>query len=477
MKTVVPYGLLTLLLLTLPGWADSEEVRTFTVVTPTVRLEKIVPARTFVGDEFPVEIHVKGLVDAADVVIQDVLPEGTSYLRSEPVGSLEGTSLNWTIRSITAGEKQVIRFVLRAERGGILSACTPMTASRHCCAVTTVGRAQLVVHVTAPESVPLNGHGLFEIEVQNRGTVTAKGVLLTNPIPLRFEHASGFNSLDFQLGDISPGDSRAVPVMLRGVARGEGCDVAIATARNAKIAEGRACTRIIEGILKLSKVGPRSQRLGKHASYAIQVTNTGDFTLTDVTIADLVGEGVTVVQAKKATTSDGFAVWTIPTLKTGETRAFELIATSAETTGLIENAVSATCTEQINATTSAPTVWQGYPGLLFEVVDTNDPVLIGDKTEYRIRVTNQGTADGRNLRVVAEFPAAISPVEASGDAVGHIQGRRVEFPAIDTLEPKRYLEFVVKAVAVDSGEVRARFTLISDVLENPVIEEEATRIY
>jgi len=39
------------------------------------------------------------------------------------------------------------------------------------------------------------------------------------------------------------------------------------------------------------------------------------------------------------------------------------------------------------------------------------------------------------------------------------------------------LEFVVKAVAVDSGEVRARFTLISDVLENPVIEEEATRIY
>ena len=135
MKTVVPYGLLTLLLLTLPGWADSEEVRTFTVVTPTVRLEKIVPARTFVGDEFPVEIHVKGLVDAADVVIQDVLPEGTSYLRSEPVGSLEGTSLNWTIRSITAGEKQVIRFVLRAERGGILSACTPMTASRHCCAV------------------------------------------------------------------------------------------------------------------------------------------------------------------------------------------------------------------------------------------------------------------------------------------------------------------------------------------------------
>lgn len=476
MKSALASSLLALLL-PLHMWAESVETNHYTVISEKVKLEKYVPQSTYVGDEFAVTIRVKALVDAADVVIQDVLPVGTSYLRSEPMAELESSALTWTIPYMTAGEEKVLTVILRAEKGGLMSACTPMTVARHCCAVTTVGRTQLFVHVRAPETVPLNGHGLFQVEVQNRGTVTAKSVDLTVPTPHRFEHASGFNSLDFSLGDIEPGQSRAVPVIFRGISRGEGCAVAIATARNAKMVEGRGCTRIIQGIIKLRKVGPQTQRLSKPASYAIQITNTGDFPLHDVVLADLVGEGVSVVKAEDADLADGFATWHIPVLQTGETRAFELVATSKETIGLRENVVSATCNEGIEATTGAPTLWRGYPGLLFEVVDTKDPVLVGEKTTYKIRVTNQGTADGRNVRVVAEFPERVTAVEALGDAVGDIDERTVTFPAVDTLEPRRYLEYEIKAVAVETGEVRARFKLTSDVLQDPVIEEEETRVY
>ena len=103
--------------------------------------------------------------------------------------------------------------------------------------------------------------------------------------------------------------------------------------------------------------------------------------------------------------------------------------------------------------------------------------MIGEETSYVIRVTNQGTAEDRNVGIVASFPNELSPIETGGDGEGVIQGGIVTFTPVTVLEPKRYLEFTIKAVAVDSGPSRLRVQVTSDVLKSPVIEEESTRVY
>lgn len=457
--------------------AEDSGTNSFTMSTQRMRLEKVVPDTSFVGDEFPVIIQVRGLVDAADVEIRDILPPGTSFLRSEPPALIESGVIKWVYPIMRAGQRETIRYWLRPEKGGILSGMMPMVAARDCCVATTIGRTELFIRMSHPKVLPYGTEGLFDIVVENRGTVTAKNVVLTNPIAAGFDHRSGRNALEFTLGDIAPGSSKSVPIMLEGVRRGEACNTTLATANNAKLVETKGCLEIIQGILELSKSGPKKQFLGKSASYAITVRNAGDVTLTDVTIAELPADGVTIQSAKAALLEGNFATWLIPFLRPGETRAFELIATSKEAVGVKNNVVSATTNEGLEATASAATQWQGFPALLFEVVDTKDPVLIGEQTSYVIRVTNQGTAADRNVGIVASFPNELSPIETGGDGEGVIQGGIVTFTPITMLEPKRYLEFTIKAVAVDKGSSRVRVQVTSDVLKSPVIEEESTRVY
>ena len=465
------------LALSLSAANSGDGTNSFALSTLQLRLEKVVPDTSFVGDEFPVIIRLRGLVDAADVEIQDVLPPGTSFLRSEPPAIIEGGVIKWIYPTLRAGQRETIRYWLRPEKGGVLSGMMPMVAARDCCVATTIGRTELFIRMDHPNVLPYGTEGLFDIVVENRGTVTAKNVVLTNPIPKGFDHRSGRNALEFKLGDIAPGASKAVPIMLEGIRRGEACNTAIATANNAKLVETRGCLEIIQGILELTKTGPKRQFLGKPASYAITVRNAGDVTLTDVTVAELPAEGVTILSAKDALLEGNFATWLIPYLRPGETRAFELIATSKEAIGVKNNVVSATTNEGLESTAQAVTNWQGFPALLFEVVDTSDPVLIGEETSYVIRVTNQGTADDRNVGIVASFPNELSPIETGGDGEGVIQGGIVTFTPVTVLEPKRYLEFTIKAVAVDSGPSRLRVQVTSDVLKSPVIEEESTRVY
>jgi uncharacterized repeat protein (TIGR01451 family) len=77
------------------------------------------------------------------------------------------------------------------------------------------------------------------------------------------------------------------------------------------------------------------------------------------------------------------------------------------------------------------TVVTGISALLLENADDPDPVGVGESTVYTVKVTNQGTADDTNVRLVVEFPAELDPVTAS-DA-GEVAGKTVTFYMISGL--------------------------------------------
>jgi hypothetical protein len=125
--------------------------------------------------------------------------------------------------------------------------------------------------------------------------------------------------------------------------------------------------------------------------------------------------------------------------------------------------------------TTCQTVIVGVTALLLEKADNPDPISIGETTTYTVRVTNQGTADDTNIRMVVEFPGEIMPVAASNG--GTIEGRRVTFPPYPRLAPKANFTYTIQARGEKICDCRVRFIRTSDGIPAPTSAEESTRVY
>jgi uncharacterized repeat protein (TIGR01451 family) len=110
------------------------------------------------------------------------------------------------------------------------------------------------------------------------------------------------------------------------------------------------------------------------------------------------------------------------------------------------------------------------------VVDKDDPVEVGGRTTYQITVTNQGSLEGKQVRVVAVIPEQMRLIEAKGPAVYQVQGSRVVFAPLDALHPGMSVPYTVIVEAVKPGDARFRAELTSDTLREPVVKEESTNV-
>ena len=107
--------------------------------------------------------------------------------------------------------------------------------------------------------------------------------------------------------------------------------------------------------------------------------------------------------------------------------------------------------------------------------DDPDPILVGETTTYTIRVTNQGTADDTDIKLVADFEALITPTGASNG--GAIAGKKVSFPAYPRLAPRQSFTYTITAKGDSKGDHRLKVTRTSKDIPKPTVAEESTRVY
>ena len=141
------------------------------------------------------------------------------------------------------------------------------------------------------------------------------------------------------------------------------------------------------------------------------------------------------------------------------------------------NGASVATAEGLSADAEACTLWKGYPAVLIEVIDTVDPLLIGETTTYVVRVTNQGTANDTNVNVTCRFPAQITPTAANGSTQATVNGKTVNTKPFPVLKPGQVIEWRVEAKAQSVGDSRLKVDLNTDLLKTPVVEEESTHVY
>ena len=445
----------------------------FTLKSDLLQLQKQVPARAAVGQSVENTITINVLDNCADVVITDTIPEGATYVKSEPVATVIGRKLTWTMDTLDKGSQIIIKVWYKADQEGCLVNCSTMNAIPRGCARTLVGSAKLVVTCQLPAKTMI-GSALNEtIEVTNVGTVPANDVIITDTLSDGLSSASG-QTLTFDVGELAPGQPKQIAVPLKAAKRGQAGSSILVKSSNATEATAQCAAVVNQPSIDVANSGTAKQFLGRNASYDIVVSNTGDTDLQNIVVTDEVPAATKILTADGSKISGNTAVWTIDQMKSGAKQTLNIAVTSL-VPGSQCNAVAVKTADGLNAHAQACTLWKGVPAILLETKGAPDPIGVGELVTYTIRVTNPGTAEDKNVNLFATFGNEIDPVSASND--GKINGKIVIFPLTPSLAAKQVVTYTITAKAIATGDHRLKVSLTSDMLTTHLTQEQSTHVY
>ena len=442
-----------------------------------VRLEKIVPALAAFDQDFSYRYIVTAKDKIKKIVVEDQIPEGATYISSSPTAQIDGDTVTWTLYNVEKGEIVPLELVVNASTIADFSNCASIVAYPAACTTTKVALPVLEVQKTTPvEDVLIGSYVPWSVTVANTGNFCAEDVVLTGVLPEGLAYLNSDSSGEIEIGTLTPGESRNVSIYTTATQAGDYCNVSVATASNAASAEAEVCINILEPRLEIDKEGPEVQFVGKSASYTITVRNTGDVAFNDVVITDTAPESGKFLSAEGAEIDGNIATW-ITNLDAGEEQSFEVEVTAKSGGTHCGKASLTTNDSSLSTFTTTCTEWRGYPALLVEVLDTQDPLIVGEETTYIIQVANQGTAADTNITLDIQVPDGLEIISVDGDTEGTITGNEISFAPYPMLNAKEIIQFRVIAKALETGDLRFKAQMNSDLLSVPVPEEEATQVY
>jgi uncharacterized repeat protein (TIGR01451 family) len=233
------------------------------------------------------------------------------------------------------------------------------------------------------------------------------------------------------------------------------------------------------GSLKVSIDAPAVRYVGRQAKIAIRITNTEKRKVENITVKVAVPSGAHFEEAdSNGVFRDGAVAWTVGALDGGASRTVSFKIVIDKKNPAARFAVRATGDDRTHGGGEAATEFIGLPAARLEVIDSDDPIQVGDTTTYKIDVTNQGSEELTDVRIVATVPSEYRIVSTTGPVKATIDGLRVSFPKIEPLKPGQSATYTVRVKALKTGDARFRVELSARELgKTPVIEEEPTRIF
>lgn len=437
-------------------------------------MDKTMPETVTLGGSFASELTLTAQGCAANVVVQDVVPGNTGYVRSEPAATVDGDRLTWRIGNLDAGESRNIKLWLKAEKEGTIVNCATVSADPRVCASTRVVNPVLSLTKTEPNDVIICDPIPIVLVVRNAGSAQLTGVKVTDNLPAGLT-SDGKSTLVFDAGNLAPGESKEFKFNATAARTGKYANPAEATSNEGVSAKASASTSVHQAVLAIQCKAREQQYLGRPYEVCLTVSNNGDVAAAGTQVMLPIPTGATFSSATVGgRVSGGSVVWDLGALAAdGSQEVCATFTSEVAGTYAFNGSAKGACATQVS--TSCETRIIGISALLLEKADNPDPIQAGETTTYTVKVTNQGTADDTNIKMVVEFPDEIDPVSASNG--GAVRGKTVTFPAYPRLAPKQAFEYTVTARGAKIGDARVKFIRTSDGIPNPTSAEESTRVY
>ena len=382
-----------------------------------VTVPEIIPDKTVnisnpnFGDNvnYTVTVTNDGIGDAKDVVVRDVLGEGLTFV--DATGNYtfdEATRTVTWIVDLAKGESRT--FYVDA----IVSGYGNVTNSL------VVGNKTAGVNVTVPEIIPdktvnisnpnFGDNVNYTVTVTNDGIGDAKDVVVRDVLGegLTFVDATGNYTFDEAtrtvtwIVDLAKGESRTFYVDAIVSGYGNVTNSLVVGNKTAGV------NVTVPEIIPDKTVNISNPNFGDNVNYTVTVTNDGIGDAKDVVVRDVLGEGLTFVDATGNYTFDEATrtvTWIVDLAK-GESKVFSVIAIVSGYGNVTNSLVVGNKTTGVNVT---------VPEINPDKTVDNEIPNFGDNVTYTVTVTNDGIGDANNVVITDVLDKGLKFLNATGN--------------------------------------------------------------
>lgn len=338
-------------------------------------------------------------------------------------------------------------------------------------------RTALTLTLTGPPEASRCEPFEVRLAVMNSGNQTLSQVRVVELLPAGCTAGDGRSRLELDAGTLPPGQGREFRFRVVATAPGPCEHRAEAVAAGEVRAEAQSRTVVLAPELELTCQSPEEVRIGRNVEVVLALRNPGTAPEPLADLALPVPSGASFVSATGGGgLTDGRVVWPGELLAPGAVREVRAVFQPAAP-GTLELAPVANGGCAGPVANRCTTRVAGIPAVLLETVDLLDPVGVGEEVIYEIRVTNQGSAPGTGIRLVALLPAAQEFMRGSGASAVTAEGRLVRTEPLPLLEAKAQATWRFTVRALTAGDIRFQVDLTSDQFPQPIVEFEATTQY
>ena len=382
-----------------------------------VTVPEIIPDKTAnisnpnFGDNvtYTVTVTNDGIGDAKDVVVRDVLGEGLKFVSAtgEYTWDEDSRTVTWIV-DLAKGESRT--FYVNA----IVSGYGNVTNSL------VVGNKTAGVNVTVPEIIPdktanisnpnFGDNVTYTVTVTNDGIGDAKDVVVRDVLGegLKFVSATGNYTFDEDsrtvtwIVDLAKGESKVFSVIATVVGYGNVTNSLVVGNKTAGV------NVTVPEINPDKTVDNEIPNFGDTVNYTVTVTNDGIGDANNVVVRDILGEGLTFVDATGNYTFDEATrtvTWIVDLAK-GESRTFYVNAIVSGYGNVTNSLVVGNKTVGVNVT-----VPEIIPDKTANISNPN----FGDNVNYTVTVTNDGIGDAKDVVVRDVLGEGLTFVDATGN--------------------------------------------------------------
>lgn len=400
-----------------------------------------------VPTKFVVSLRNTGRATAKNVVVRDHIPKGTKLIRTNPKFSgRDGDLLEWGFDSVAAGGEVLIEMELLPMEAGEIGSVAEVAFSTVAGCKTKCTRPVLSITHTANPEVMLGDQLLMNITVRNTGDGPAKNVMISESLPAGFSHPSisGQNSrgIEAMIGTLMPGQSITKQLAVRAQAVGQVTNTVRVTA-DGKISNNHSLNiKVIAPQLKVSAEGPSRRFIKRVATHDFQVVNNGTAAASDLMLRVTLPPGLKYQSSAPAGAYDArqhSVFWRMNQLVSGG-RQKVTVSTLPLQSGNQAMKFTALASRNQPQTVTKNLAVEQMSELFFDVDDTENVIEIGAKTNYVVRIQNQGKQFDSDVQVQVTIPAGLKPLNVIAPVRHQTQNGRngetlIVFESIARLNP------------------------------------------
>ena len=388
---------------------DNTVIRNVTVpeITPDKTIDNDSPN---FGDKVSYTVTVtNGEFEANNVIVKDVVGNGLTVTDISDNGQYDPITrtITWIV-DLAKGESKVFSVIATVSGYGNVTNSL------------VVGNKTASVNVTVPEIIPDKTANItnpnfgdnvnYTVTVTNDGIGDAKDVVVRDVLGegLKFVSATGEYTWDEDsrtvtwIVDLAKGESRTFYVNATVVGYGNVTNSLIVGNKTISV------NVTVPEIIPDKTVGIENPNFGDNVTYTVTVTNDGIGDAKDVVVRDILGEGLTFVDATGNYTFDEATrtvTWIVDLAK-GESRTFYVNAIVSGYGNVTNSLVVGNKTAGVNVT-----VPEIIPDKTVNISNPN----FGDNVNYTVTVTNDGIGDAKDVVVRDVLGEGLKFVSATGN--------------------------------------------------------------